>query len=306
MISVVKKWIKDVPFLGDLSLKLYSSYLKTLPDEEYIKKAWKVKFGDSVKSPDLENPKTYNEKLQWEKLHSYNALAILCADKVGVLYYIKDKIGDKYINKAYGIYDDVSEINFDELPDQFVVKASHDSGSVLIVQDKSKIDLKELNKINKSLKRNWGQLSREWVYDNIKPHILVERYMEEPDGEALRDYKVFCFNGEPKMIQVDLDRFGDHRRNFYDLDWKRLPLETKSPNADYDPEKPELLEEMIELSRKLAKPFNHVRVDWYMYENQLVFGEMTFFHSSGFNTYRTPEWDGIMGSYFEVSKDLSY
>lgn len=173
----MKNLIKNMPFMGDVLTSLYGFYLRMLPDEVYIRREWKSVFGN--KELNLENPRTYNEKLQWEKLHSYNELAVKCADKVGVLGYVKEEVGSEYINEAYGIYNDVSEINFDELPSQFVVKASHDSGSVLIVKDKSQIDLNKLDQINKSLKINFGKQSREWVYNNIQPKILVERFMDD-------------------------------------------------------------------------------------------------------------------------------
>jgi hypothetical protein len=197
-------------------------------------------------------------------------------------------------------------INFNNLPDKFVLKATHDSGSVLIVKNKADIDFRKLDEIEFKLKINYGYLTKEWVYNDIKPRIIVQEYLEESEGVPLKDYKVFCFNGEPKIIHVDLDRFYDHKRNFYDINWNRLDLEVLYPNAKYEVDKPELLEEMLDKSKFLAKPFNHVRIDWYICKRKLIFGEMTFFHGSGFEKFNKYEWELKLGSWFDISKDLSY
>lgn len=151
-----------------------------------------------------------------------------------------------------------------------------------------------------------GHFSKEWVYDDIKPQIIIGKLLESEDGKSLKDYKLFCFNGQPKIIQVDLERFEGHRRNLYDTNWDRLDLEIENPNADYDVKKPELLNEMLDMTKILAKPFNHVRVDWYIHKDRLIFGEMTFFHGSGFQKFNSVEWEEKMGSWFKVSEDLSY
>ena len=271
--------------------------------KSYIKKEWKKNFGTDL---NLNNPITYNEKLQWEKIYSYNELAQQCADKLKVLDYVKNNIGEQYIKKPIKIYGSIKEINFEELPNKFVIKANHDSGSVLVVKDKNNIDYTKLKFLEMRLKINYGCLSKEWIYDNIKPKLFVEEYLESEDGKDLKDYKVFCFNGEPKLIQVDLERFKEHKRNFYDLEWNRLDLAIQYPNANYDVKKPKLLDEMLKLSSILSKPFNHVRVDWFIYRDKLLFGEMTFFHGSGFERFNSYEWERRMGSWFEVSKDLEY
>lgn len=230
----------------------------------------------------------------------------MCADKIKVLDYVQDKIGSEYINETIAIYPNTKNIDFSKLPPQFVLKANHDSGSVLIVKDRNNIDFEKLKKIERNLKLNYGQFSKEWVYDDIEPQIIIEKLLESEDGKSLKDYKIFCFNGQPKIIQVDLERFEGHRKNLYDTNWDRLDLEITYPNADYDVKKPELLNEMLDMTKILAKPFNHVRVDWYIHKDRLVFGEMTFFHGSGFSKFNSVEWEKKMGSWFEVSKDLSY
>lgn len=303
MIQKIKNILKEIPILYDLYVQNKKQQICNAPKEQYIKYIWKKKFNEEL---NLENPKTFNEKLQWEKIYSNNNLAKQCADKIKVLKYVEEKIGRKYINELIATYPNTKNIDFSKLPNKFVLKATHDSGSVLIVKNKSKIDFKKLKEIEKNLKINYGHFSKEWVYDSIKPKIIIEKFLESKDGTSLKDYKIFCFNGEPKIIQVDLDRFESHKRNFYDTSWNRLDLEILYPSVDYNVKKPDLVNEMLEVTKKLAKPFNHVRVDWYIHKNKLIFGEMTFFHGSGFEEFNSREWEEQMGSWFEVSEDLSY
>lgn len=302
MKQTIKTIVQKLPLYNFYFLQRKKIICNT-PAEHYVKTKWKKKFGEEL---NLQNPKTYNEKLQWGKVFANNSLAKKCADKVEVLEYVRENIGSQYVNEIIAIYPNTKNIDFSKLPKRFVLKATHDSGSVLIVKDKSKIDFKKLEEIERNLKINYGHLKKEWVYNDIKPQIIIQRFLESEDGKSLKDYKVFCFNGEPKIIQVDLDRFEGHKRNFYDTSWNRLDLEIKYPSVDYDVKKPELLDEMLEVTRKLAKPFNHVRVDWYITQNRLIFGEMTFFPGSGFEKFNSREWEEKMGSWFEVSKDLSY
>lgn len=303
MIQKIKNILKEIPILYDLYVQNKKQQICNAPKEQYIKYIWKKKFNEEL---NLENPKTFNEKLQWEKIYSNNNLAKQCADKIKVLKYVEEKIGRKYINELIATYPNTKNIDFSKLPNKFVLKATHDSGSVLIVKNKSKIDFEKLKEIEKNLKINYGHFSKEWVYDSIKPKIIIEKFLESEDGTSLKDYKIFCFNGEPKIIQVDLDRFESHKRNFYDTSWNRLDLEILYPSVDYNVKKPDLVNEMLEVTKKLAKPFNHVRVDWYIHKNKLIFGEMTFFHGSGFEEFNSREWEEQMGSWFEVSEDLSY
>jgi len=303
MKQTIRKIVQKIPPLYNFYLLQRKKIVCNTPSEKYVKSRWLKTFREEL---NLENPKTYNEKLQWGKVFSNNSLAKQCADKVEVLEYVRDKVGSQYINELIAIFPNTKNIDFSKLPKEFVLKATHDSGSVLIVKDNSKIDFEKLNEIERNLKINYGLLSKEWVYDDIKPQIIIQKFLESEDGKSLKDYKIFCFNGEPKIVQVDLDRFEGHKRNFYDTSWNRLDLEIEYPSVDYDVKKPELLDEMLEVTRKLAKPFNHVRVDWYIHQNRLVFGEMTFFHESGFGKFNSREWEEKMGSWFEVSKDLGY
>ncbi|MEQ3499757.1 ATP-grasp fold amidoligase family protein [Tenacibaculum sp. SSH1-16] len=299
----IKEFLKNIPYVGSEIKFIKKTHISFLGKEKYIKKKWLREFGYPL---NIKNPITFNEKIQWEKIYSNNELAKRCVDKIEVHNYVKELIGEKYLNKIIGVYSNIRDIRFENLPEKFVIKASHDSGSVLVVDNKSNINQQKLRLINKNLKLNYGKVSKEWVYDDIKPRILVENFLESGDEKSLKDYKIFCFEGKPKLIQVDFDRFEEHTRNFYDMDWNRLDFEILYKNADYDVEKPELLNEMIKLSSILAKPFNHVRVDWYISQNKLIFGEMTFFPESGFGSFSSKEWENKLGSYFNISKDLSY
>lgn len=275
-----------------------------LPNRKYlIKKRWELTFNEKL---NLDNPTTFNEKLQWEKVYADSQLARNCVDKFKVRNYITQKIGKKYLNELYYLFDDVSEIDIAKLPRECVIKLTHDSGTVFILSGNRTITGTDLKHLKKRMKLNFGFAEQEWVYDNLDPKILVEKLLKDEEGKSPEDYKVFCFNGKPKIIQVNMDRFGEHRINYYDPDWKRLDLEINHPGASYDVAKPEKLDKMLELSAILAEPFNHVRVDWYIHENDLVFGELTFFHNSGRGIFNSREWAEKMGSWFEVSKDLGY
>lgn len=302
----MKRLLKDKlkkTFLYDVYIDIRRKKVCLTPKEEYITKQWKHIFNEKL---NLQNPKTFNEKIQWAKLYANNDLAKLCADKIEVLDYVASQIGSQYTNDIIATYPNLKNIDFSRLPPKFVLKATHDSGSVLIVNDHNNIDYEKLKQIERNLRLNYGQFSKEWIYDEIKPRILIEQLLESEDGKSLKDYKVFCFNGEPKMIQVDLERFEGHKRNFYDTNWNRLDLAIGYPNADYDVAEPASLKEMLVLSQKLAKPFNHVRVDWYIHHGKLIFGEMTFFHGSGIEKFNTREWEEKVGSWFEVSENLTY
>lgn len=303
MKQIIKSIIKKIPPLYNFLIFQRKKLIIKAEKTQYILKRWRELFDEEL---NIENPKTYNEKLQWEKIFANNKLAKKCADKILVREYVKEKIGKDYLDELIGTYENTKNIDFSKLPNQFVLKATHDSGSVLIVKDKKKIDFEKLKEIERNLKINYGHFSKEWVYDDIKPQIIIEKFLESEDGKSLKDYKIFCFNGEPKIIQVDLDRFEGHKRNFYDILWNRLDVEIEYPSVDYDVKKPDLLDKMLEVTKKLANPFNQVRVDWYIYENRLIFGEMTFFHGSDFEKFNSREWEELMGSWFEVSKDLSY
>ena len=275
--------------------------LKWLSDEKYIKLVYYAEF---KKKLNLSNPQTYNEKLQWLKLHDRRDLYTIMVDKYAAKDYVSNIIGEKYIIPTIAVYDKFDDINFDKLPNQFVIKCTHDSGSIVIVKDKSKLDIKTAKrKINKGLKNNGYNYGREWPYKNVKPRIIIEKYMEDNDTKELRDYKFFCFYGEPKLMFLATDRqVGKTKFNFYDLNFQLLPFTQGHPNDIRSIKKPKMFDQMIELSKKISKEIPHVRVDFYEINGKVYFGELTFYHYSGFEKFVPKEWDKKLGDLIELPK----
>ena len=275
--------------------------LKWLSDEKYIKLVYYAEF---KKKLNLSNPQTYNEKLQWLKLHDRRDLYTIMVDKYAAKDYVSNIIGEKYIIPTIAVYDKFDDINFDKLPNQFVIKCTHDSGSIVIVKDKSKLDIKTAKrKINKGLKNNGYNYGREWPYKNVKPRIIIEKYMEDNDTKELRDYKFFCFYGEPKLMFLATDRqVGKTKFNFYDLNFQLLPFTQGHPNDIRSIKKPKMFDQMIELSKKISKEIPHVRVDFYEINGKVYFGELTFYHYSGFEKFVPEEWDKKLGDLIELPK----
>ena len=251
----------------------------------------------------LNNPTRFNEKLQWIKLYDRKPEYTVMVDKYAVREYIAQSIGRQYLIPLIGVWDNPDEIDFDALPNQFVLKCNHNSGlGICICKDKSKLDVESTkNKLRQGLAQDFFIITREWPYKNVKRRIIAEQYMDDGSGE-LRDYKVLCFNGEPKLIQYHQGRFTHHTQDFYDLYWNRLPITQGSPLSENILEKPVFLEEMLELSRKLAKDIPHVRVDWYYVDGQLYFGELTFFDASGYDDFEPDEWNEMIGSWITLPK----
>ena len=273
--------------------------LDWMSDEAFLKRKFKLRMGYEL---DLDNPKTFNEKLQWLKLHDRDPLYTKLVDKYEVRKYIAEKIGEEYlIPLVGGPWNSPDEIDFDALPDQFVLKCTHDSGGVIICKDKSKLDiLAAKEKLAKRLKRNYYWTNREWPYKDVPPRIIAEKYMEDETGE-LRDFKVFCFNGTPELVQVDYARFADHQRNIYSTDWKLTEFSSLyRSNADVDIPRPQNLEEMLAIAAKLSKNMTEIRIDMYSISGRTYIGEITFFHEYGFGKISPEEWDGILGARIEL------
>jgi len=244
-----------------------------------------------------DHPVTFNEKLQWLKLYNRKPEYTVMVDKVKAKEYIANIIGDQYIIPTLGVWDSPDEINFDKLPNQFVLKCNHNSGRLCICLDKSKLDIPNVKrKLFKELKQDWFLHGREWPYKNVPRKVLAEKYMVDESCTELKDYKVFCMNGEPEIIEVDWGRFTQHKRNLYDKNWKLLDLQIQYPSdQEYKIARPEQLDKMLNLARKLAKDIPHVRVDFYITGNRLYWGELTFFHESGFGNFVPEEWNERLG-----------
>lgn len=281
----------------DTFKQLYFQYC--ISDEKLIKKKFKNRLGRDVR---LNSPVRYNDKLQWLKLNWYVPIATKCADKFEVREFVTEKIGVEYLNELYGVYESVNDIDLEQLPSSFVLKGTHGSGFNIICKDKSQMDWdKEFKKMRRWFRKNYYWQNREWVYKDIKPRIVSERYIEEKEYGELRDYKIFCFNGEPRIIQVDFDRYHNHKRNFFDLNWNLLDVSIKYPSDKSQKIlKPKTLNKMLELSRVLSADFPHVRVDFYNVENNIIFGELTFFHESGMGKFSPEEFEYEMGSWLNL------
>lgn len=290
----VKKILKN-PKLLFLTFG-HRELLNFISDEKYLKTAYKIKFGKKL---DLDNPQTFNEKLQWLKLYNRKPIYTTMVDKYEVKKYVADIIGEEYIIPTIGVWEKFEDIDFDSLPEQFVLKCTHDSGGLVICKDKKKLNFKKAKKkIKTCLKHSFFWGCREWPYKNVKPRIIAEKYMVDESGVELKDYKVLCFNGEPKLIELHRGRFeGKHTQDFYDCDWKKQPFsqDANMPATNDVVPRPEFLEQMLDLTRVLAKDMPHVRIDWYWSENQLYFGEITFFDGSGFEPFYPDEWDLKLG-----------
>ena len=274
--------------------------LKFLSDKAFIKAVYRAKFGKKL---NLKNPKTFNEKLQWLKLNDKDPKYAKMVDKYEAKKYVGDIIGEEYIIPTYGVYDNFDEINFDSLPNSFVIKCTHDSGGVAICKDKKTFDKKSAKeKIEKSLERNYFNEGREPVYKYVKPRIIVEKYMEDKKQKEIVDYKFFCFNGEPKIMYIS---DGSHTENqsiaFFDMDYNLLDIEREDYKKMVDiPLKPKNFEKMKEFSRILSKNMYHLRVDFYEINGHLYFGELTFITCSGLIPFKKQEYDELLGSYLDI------
>lgn len=268
-----------------------------ISDEEFVKKFYYNAFNKEL---NLENPITFNEKLNWMKINYKNENATICADKYQVRKYLEDKGYGWLLNDLLGVYDNVEDINIDKLPNRFVLKGTHGSGWNLIVKDKNKVRWTPWKLVMKSwLKQNFYYYGREWVYKNMKPRIICEKYLEDNNGELL-DYKIYCFNGQPKFIQVDVDRFTNHTANYYDTEWNTMPFQYDDENSGRIIDKPKNLNEMVEVSKNLSREFPHVRVDFYEVNGKLYFGELTFFTASATGRFQPEEYDEIIGSWLKL------
>ena len=268
-------------------------------DETFIRLKWKLRMDYPL---NLDNPQTFNEKLQWLKLHDRKPIYTTMVDKYEAKKYVADIIGEEYIIPTLAVYDRVEDIDFDKLPNQFVLKCTHDSGGLVICRDKSQLDkTAAIKKLQKCLKRTYFWQNREWPYKNVKPRIIAEQYMEDESGWQLKDYKIFCFNGEPKFIEVDYDRYVGHKLNVYDLNWNFIDFYMTSPNdKDVKIARPEKLETMLEFARKLSREIPLIRVDFYSIKNKVYFGELTLSPGSGMIDFHPKKYDQILGEMLKL------
>lgn len=254
---------------------------------------------------DFRNPITFNQKLQVLKLINKEPKYTQMVDKYEAREIVKKKIGERYLIPLLGVWDKVEDIDFDQLPNQFVLKPTHNSGTVVICKDKSKFDLKAARKkLNKALRINYYYGGREYPYKNVKPRIICEKYMVDPSGEELKDYKFLCFNGEPRILFVASNRSIDVRFDFYDMELNRLPFTTGEHNFSKDSiTRIESFDEMIHIANKLSKGIIHIRIDLYNIQSRVYFGEFTFHHNGGVVPFHPNEWDKKLGDLINLPTD---
>ena len=275
----------------------YWDLTNVLSDKTFVKIEYRNRMRKKL---NLKNPQTFNEKLQWLKIYDRKPIYTTMVDKYEVKNYVADKIGDEYIIPTLGVWDSFDEIDFDSLPDQFVLKCTHDSGGLVICKDKSKLDKeKAKKKIELSLNRNYYYHGREWAYKDVKPRVIAEKLIDV----QIVDYKFYCFNGEPKLLYLSrgLENHATASISFFDLDLKRLPFHRSDfrPFTD-EPEIPEGYQEMLEIVRKLSNGMSFIRVDLYNVGGKIYFSELTFYPCAGYMPFAPKEWDYTLGQWIEL------
>ena len=275
---------------------------KILPDKLYLKCMYSATM---KKKLHLNPPVLYNEKIQWLKLNDFKPEYVKMADKYEVKLYVKERIGGEHIVPNYGVWDRFEDIDFDALPNEFVLKCTHDSASYVICKDKNKFDYNSAKeKISRCLARDFFSIGREKQYKYVKPRIIAEKYLEDHKYHELRDYKVFTFNSVPKIMHIVSNRqnvneptYGD----FFDMDYNHLDLTMGHDQAPVPPEKPVNFDKMREFAGVLSKDIPHCRVDFYEVDGKLYFGELTFRQDSGFADVKPDRWNKILGDWIDIS-----
>ena len=301
MSKSIKKFIEN-PGLLFISLG-HRGWFHWMSDETYLKIAYRIKMGKNL---NLNPPVTFNEKLQWLKIHDRRPEYTTMVDKYEAKKWIADRIGEEYIIPTLGVWEHFDEIDFDKLPNQFVLKCTHDSGGLVICRDKSKFDKKAARKkIETCLKHNffWGQ--REWPYKNVKPRIIAEKYMEDSAINELRDYKFFAFRGVVKAMFIASNRqSGKTTADYFDMKFKPLNFTWGYPNSHILPEKPKNFTDMIKAAEVITKDIPEARIDFYEVDGKMYFGEITFFDGSGMQRMNPDKWDKILGDWIELPEKL--
>lgn len=272
--------------------KLISQFIGWLPDRYYLQVVFHLKMGTRLH---LKNPMTFNEKLQWLKLYDRNPEYTTMVDKIEAKKWVAERIGEEHIIPTLGVWDNAEDIDFDSLPNQFVLKTNHDSGGIVICKDKSKLDIKQAKKkLKRSLNLDFFKVGREWPYKNVPRKIFAEKYIVDESGYELKDYKIFCFNGEPQFIQVDFDRYAEtgHKRNLYTTEWDLLDFEYGYP-SDHSRiiSKPIILEEMLQYASILSTGHHFLRIDFYSIKHQIKIEETTIYPKAEFRKIDSIEKD---------------
>lgn len=299
-IFIARKAVKIIwNQFGKLSDKTIFELSKVIPDKCYLEHRYRRLMGRKL---NLNPPVTYNEKLNWIKLYDRNPIYTMLADKYAVREYVKERIGEEYLIPLLGVWNDVNDIDFEHLPNQFVLKCTHDSESVVICKDKKTFNIANAKKkLRKSLKINFFWYNREWVYKNIPRKIIAEQYMEDNLDKELKDYKFFCFDGIPKAMFIATGRsIHETKFDFFDMEFNHLNFTQHYPNSDKYVRKPSSFELMKKLAMELSRGLRHVRVDFYEVNGKVYFGEITFFHHGGTTPFDPDKWDYIFGDWLRI------
>lgn len=295
------KYLKssDYRFLINAEMGMYNH----MPDEEYLKRKYRACMGREL---NLEDPQTFNEKLQWLKLHDRKPEYTMMVDKYRVREYIAQTIGEEYLIPLLGVWEDPEDIDFDALPDQFVLKCNHNSGlGMCICKDKSRLDIKKVKReLKKGLRQDYYLTGREWPYKDVPRRIIAEKYMVDASGTELKDYKIMCFDGKAKCSFVCTGRHTKEslRITIFDTVWNVLPFGRPSHPPKDGILKPVQYDTMLELAEILSKEIPFVRVDFYEVDGKIYFGELTFFPGSGFEEFTPEEWDYTLGEWIGLSQ----
>ena len=294
----LKKYIEHPNIAG---YRLLQHYFTWLPDKFYVELMFRLKMGYWL---DLKHPNTFNEKLQWLKLYNKKPEYTMMVDKYAVKDYVTSIIGEKFIIPTLGVWNKPEEIDWDKLPERFVLKTTHGGGSngVVICKDKSRFDSKRaIEKLNKSLKQDIFKTLREWPYKDVPKRIIAETYMEDSQTKELPDYKFFCFDGEVKALFIATERgSGDVKFDYFDRFFNHLDLIQQHPMSGRNIEKPKCFDEMIRIAEKLSKDIPQVRIDLYEVDGQVYFGEYTFTHHGGVVPFHPKKWDYEFGSWVKL------
>lgn len=283
-----------------LGIKIIQFLSPLFSDKLYIRLLFRMRAGYRL---DLKRPETFNAKLQWLKLYYRAPELTQMVDKFEAKKYVKTLIGDEYVIPNLGVWDCFEDINFNELPNQFVLKTTHDQGGVVICRDKNKFDASEAKaKLNKHLGRNFYLKYREWPYKNVKPRIIAEKFITMPVDLDLKDYKFYCFGGKAKIVFVASGRHSTNTTfDFYDIDFNHLDITRPRVNQSKEGNAvPENYEKMVELAERLSRGLPHVRVDFYNIGGSIYFGEFTFFTGSGMKPFHPRKWDYIFGDFLKL------
>lgn len=296
---ILKNYLRN-PFKYSVMALSGHGFLNRMPDKAYLKLMFRAMMGKRL---NLKNPQTFNEKLQWLKLYDRKPEYTRMVDKYEAKQYVAERIGEEYVIPTLGVWDKFEDIDFDSLPDQFVLKCTHDSGGLIICRDKAKLDKEAAKeKISRCLRREYYYHGREWPYKNVKPRIIAEPYMEDTTTGELRDYKFFAFDGIVRVFYITSGRKdGDRRTDYYDMEFNHLDIKDDDENAEVSPKPPKNFETMKHIAEELSRGIPHLRVDFYEIDGKVYVGELTFFYLSGLVPFKPDKWNKIFGDWINLN-----